>query len=358
MSMHISMLFIEDDQEDMERYARLLSEAGKISVTPFFPPEKMSELPLTQSPDVVLIDYRLTSRQPSGSSAPYRGGTLANFIRERLPDIPLIILSTRDVLKAFPHYEEDIQSIDVSIFKSDVNHNPQYWKGFIMAIVQGFRSLVKSKPIRWKAITELMKAESMEEENLQWSGPPSVKGDKMWSVHNVFRWIHRVLFRYPGIFYDSLYSSTSLGIEEQEFLSKDVESTFEPAIYTGIFADIKRLWWRDRLQRIAFHLIKKWKLPPIQSESFVEAFKRETSRGLRPSTCVYSKEENADTVCCVLGKPVKMKYTLGYLIDDRPEAMDPARISFKAILEEDIDESLIPIADFERLKEIRGRLGC
>jgi hypothetical protein len=137
-----------------------------------------------------------------------------------------------------------------------------------------------------------------------------------------------------------------------------VQLFFGDAIYSGVFANIKKLWWRDRLQEIALSYIRDAKLPPILSESFMIAFEKKTGKKLNPSICVFSKEKNADTICCILTEPVKMKYTLGYLIDDRPESMDPARISFKAILEEDIDEDLFPRADAERLDYIRGKWKC
>lgn len=358
MKEEIRVLFIEDDPEDKDRYTRLLSEIGKINVTSIYPPKNVEELCLAPPPDIILIDYRLTRPQPSGISASYRGGTIANYIREQLPKTPLLTFSTRDVLNSFPNYEEEIQAVDYVLYKVDVNREPLYWKSFLISLVQGFRELVESSPIQWKSVIQLLKANSTEEEDLQRSSPPRTMNGKNWSIHSIVKWIFRVLFRYPGIFYDSLYASAALGIKEQDFLQKDVQLFFGDAIYSGVFANIKKLWWRDRLQEIALSYIRDAKLPPILSESFMIAFEKKTGKKQNPSICVFSKEKNADTICCILREPVKMKYTLGYLIDDRPESMDPARISFKAILEEDIDEDLFPRADAERLDYIRGKWKC
>lgn len=358
MNREIKILFIEDDPGDKERYEQLLSETGKIGVASIFPPKNIQEIPLTPSPDIVLIDYRLTKKQPSGISAPYRGGTIANYIREQLPNTPLITFSTRDVLSSFPNYEEEIRAVDHVLYKSDVNSEPLYWKNFLVAFAKGFRTLAELDLTQWKDIMQLLKASSSEEEDLQRSSPPRIVNGKSYSAHALFKWIFRVLFRYPGIFYDSLYASACLGIDEQDFLREDVQLFFKDAIYSGVFANVKNSWWRDRLQEIALRCIRDCELPPIISENFMIAYEKKTGRKLNPSICVFSKEKNADTVCCILKKPVKMKYTLGYLIDDRPESMDPARISFQAIREEDIDEDLIPLADAERLSEIRGIRKC
>ena len=49
-----------------------------------------------------------------------------------------------------------------------------------------------------------------------------------------------------------------------------------------------------------------------------------------------------------------MRYTFGYLPDDRPEAMEQARISYKAAIEGEIRTEYLPKADAERLQEMRG----
>ncbi len=353
MNEEIKVLFIEDDPNDAERYAQLLTERGKIKVTSIFPPKHVDELCLSPPPDLILIDYRLTQLQPSGDSASYRGGTLANYIVEQNPRIPLITFSTRDVLNSFPNYEQEIQSVDYVLYKGDVNQDSTYWRNFLILLVQGYRKLVESSPITWKCLMQLLKTTSSEEEDLQRSSPPHKKDNESFSIHSVVKWILRVLFRYPGIFYDSLYASTILGIKEEDFLKEEVQTFFQDSYYSSIFANIKKLWWRNRLQGIAFRCIRDAELTPILSGNFLKAFGKKTGIKLNPSECIFSGELNANTVCCILKKPVKMKYTLGYLMDDRPESMDPARISFKAILEEDIDENLIPRADAERLDDIR-----
>jgi len=355
MDRPIRVLFVEDDPQDSERYKQLISENRKITVTPKLAPHHVDELILTPQPDLVLIDYRLTKRQPSGISAAYRGGTLATYIAEQLPETPLIIFSTRDVLKLYPNYEEEIKTVDYVLYKEDVNENPSSWRGFLFSLAQGFNALarVESNSRTWGTMIRLLKANSSEEEELQRAAPPRGGNGENWSVHDVARWILRVLFRYPGVLYDSLYASAALGIKEEDFLLDEVQSFFQDARYTGAFAGIKKLWWRDRLQELAFGCIREAKLDPVLSDNFMIAFRKKTGKKLKPSICVFSREKNANTICYILKKPVKMKYTLGYLPDDRPESMEPARISLKAILEENINEKLLPQADAERLVAIR-----
>ena len=353
----IKILFFDDDEKDLKKYSSVLSEPNKIKVIEVLPPEHLNELDLSSQPDLVLIDYKLTQRQPSGISATYYGDTLSTYILENLPEIPILILSTRDVLKLFPKYEEEIQNADHVIYKTDVYQYPSYWKTFLTSLVQNFKKIanIEKHSRTWQILMKLLKANIIEVEELQRAAPPRFKSSSYWTIHSVARWILHVLFKYPGVLYDDLHASAALGINKEDFLLKEVQSFFRKALYTGLFSEIKKLWWRDQLQELAFKCIREEKLEPLLSRNFRIAFERKTTQKLKPSICVFSNEENANSICYILKKPVKMKYTLEYLPDNRPEVMETARISFKAILEEDIDESKLPLAEFERLNDIRKK---
>jgi len=356
MSAPLRVLYVEDDPKDLERYSRLLSESSKIEIIPKPAPEHVDELSLSPKPDLIFIDYRLTQRQPSGISAKYLGGTLATYIAEQMPEVPIAIFSTRSIMNSAPKYEVDIPTIDCVLYKEDVNKDPANWRDFILEFIHDFKSLSRTKlsSRTWNSLMKLLEASSLaEEEELQRASPPRGRNGQDWNAHDITRWVLQVLFIYPGIFYDSLYASASLGIQETDFLQMEVQSLFQNAQYKGVFSAIKKLWWRNRLHSIAFKCVRDAGLEPILSDNFATAFEKNTGKKLTPSICIFSNEPHADTICYILKKPVKMKYTLGYLPDDRPESMETARVSFKAILEENIDTKLLPLADAERLTAIR-----
>jgi len=350
------VLFVDEIPRDIKRYTNLLSEDDKIQTTPIFPPKHIDDISLSPKPDLILIDYLLTNRQPSGISASYRGGTLATYISEQLPDTPLVLFSTRGILSDHPNYEEEIQAIDYVLYKEDVNIDQENAKKLLINIANSFKLLSSVENIdrNWKKLMILLNANEIEEENLQRSSPPRRMTDEKWSVKSVAKWILKTLLKYPGIFYNSLYAASSLGISESSFLRDEVQSYFKDAYYQGIFSDIEKRWWKDRLQKIGFQCIREANLKPLLSDTFMLAFQKNTGIELQPSICIYSGEKNANTVCYILCQPVKMKYTLGYIPDERPESMEQARISYKAVIEEEIKEEFIPKADAERLPSIRG----
>jgi len=202
-------------------------------------------------------------------------------------------------------------------------------------------------------ILVLLRASENEEESLQKASPPRRTIDEKWGVKAVSKWILRTLFKYPGIFYDSLFAASALGINESSFQKQEVQEFFKDAYYTGVFSDMKKLWWKDRLLKIAFTCIREAGVEPRLSDNFMTAFYKTTENKLEPSICIFSDEEHANTVCYILNKPVKMKYTLGYLPDDRPESLEQARISFTAAISDNVKEEYIPKADAELLPMIR-----
>ncbi|NVM55286.1 MAG: hypothetical protein HWN66_16385 [Candidatus Helarchaeota archaeon] len=333
-----------------------MSEERKIHVRSVPPPQHIEDISLTSTPDLFLIDYLLTQRQKTGEYVSYKGGTIATYISEQNPEIPLILFSTRYILNQNPNYLEQVQVVDDILYKDDVNEDVEYAKKFLITIVNGFNKIksIDIKKRNWKSLVELMGANKYEEENLQLSSPPKPMANGLLRIHSVAKWILQVLFKYPGIFYNSLYAASALGISESSFLRKGVQLYFEDALYDRVFSEMEKRWWKGRLQQIGFKFIQDANLKPILSKNFMIAFQKITDIELEPSICVTSGETHANTVCYILNKPVKMKYTIGYLPDERPESMEQARVSYKAVIEKDIKEELIPKADAERLPSIRG----
>lgn len=356
MSKFVSVLYIDEVKSDLDRYANALEEEGKIKIIPRLPSSKLDETVLSPPIDLVLIDYLLTTRQSSDISVSYRGGTAATYISEQLPEIPLLLLSTRGILNEYPNYENEVQAIDCVIYKDEVNTNPEKIKSLLICLSYGFQTLrtVPREERSWEVLISLLGADDFEEEELQKSSPPKRLSDETWSVKSVARWVLRTLLKYPGIFYDSLHAASALGIHESSFLSEEVQHFFKDDLFSGLFSGISKIWWKDRVQKTAFQIIQEAELKPRLSENFMTAFHKKTGIQLEPSICVYSGEKHANVICYLLQQPVKMKYTLGYLPDDRPESMEQARISYKAVIEEDFKKELIPKADAERIPQIRG----
>ena len=94
----IRIVLFED--KDRERLKRAIEGFGgdDFEVTTFLPP---TDLALTAALDVeadlFLVDYELDTVQPDESIANYRGTTLAARLRERKPEFPIVLLTSKDL---------------------------------------------------------------------------------------------------------------------------------------------------------------------------------------------------------------------------------------------------------------------
>jgi hypothetical protein len=175
-----------------------------------------------------------------------------------------------------------------------------------------------------------------------------------WVAASVASWIQGIVLEFPGILYDAIHAATFLGISTEVFLSQDVQVAFTPAKYTGIFAPPGGRWWKSKLQTIAYSMLKKKERELPLRYGFPAAWERIKETSIERAKCVFSGETPADWVCCVLKKPVMIKYTLFYKADERPSVMDEARVSFEAIrISNDFDERLVDYLGRELIPEIR-----
>ncbi len=103
----------------------------------------------------------------------------------------------------------------------------------------------------------------------------------------------------------------------------------------------------------AFDIVRKAGLKPPLSKSFVPAVKKALKIEAPPSKCVYSGKPFADTVCCVLRKPVLRQYSLSYFPDNRPKVMDEARVSFSAFRNQGFHEEFLNSEGLHLYQELR-----
>lgn len=356
------MTYIDDIQPETDKFSRLLSTNKFLRVRPEYPPPKLVLTGILRDrPDLILIDYVLWSYEVAGEAIPYLGGTLATRIREEYNEYPVILISRKSRFRRHGEGRGQLGAIDDVIFKDDIEEDPLSVIRHLIGWIQDFEKLRSVKTRNWNSLARNLCANPNEFEKLKDALPSTYKSlfrrvaEVKWSVPEVAHWIYRVLFRYPGIFYDTLHAATTLGISEKSFLNRKVQNLFDSAKYRGVFASLAPKWWRDRLLTSAFTLVRRARLDPVLSTSFAPAFMKIHKVRLEASRCVVTGEKHADTVCYILRKPVMREKTLEYFPDDRPRVMDPARVSYKAIVEStEVRDELFSDEGRKLLKKIRG----
>ena len=328
--------------------------------------ERISEIQ-EKNPELILVDFDLHKPNKKGKKSPISGLTLSTELKQNFQEIPIILFTRRDVFKIGDYSKIDrtiSNLLDDIIYKSELfEQNEKLYSLYTLA--SGFKALRENRSRKWEDLLKILKAPEDDEDYLKLSNPPITPRDRWsvseavtwiqkWSVSEAAHWIRNILIKYPGILYDPIHSATLLGISVTAFLSDPIQNFFSGAKYSGIFALSEGRWWRSKLRETALSIMNEEEKDLPVREGFPLAWERIENKKIKKSKCVFSGEPFPEWVCCILHKPVMIKYSLRYRVDDRPPVMDEARVPFEAIRTTDkvIDELLDPLGR-EMLEEIR-----
>jgi hypothetical protein len=349
----------EASRSDVERYSERINRSGKIECR-LIPPPRWSEMRATFDPvpDLFLIDYDLNLVQQNGTLAEYRGSTLAAEIRVRYPDRPIVLITRESILEELDHRKKlavikRIKVFDEMLFKSDLDNALGDTLERLVSLSEAYKILAAIEPKNWESLLIALRCDEYNAARLREAAPPLQEGE--WITIDASNWIRHTVLEYPGILYDSLYASVHLGITEEVFLGNEVQELFEQARYKGVFSEntqYKR-WWRSELFQIAEDLAYSTGTRIESASSFISVLTTRLGRPVEQPKCVWDCQPVADWVCDVLHKPVKLEHTLRYYPDSRPEIMDDARISYRALQNpKNYDPSLLDSKGTQMLREI------
>lgn len=357
--MKINTVYIDDDETDLKKYTRKFKEHSKSkNLFKIIPrnsqEEKISDLikdTKKDNPDLILLDFDL-SEPLNDIVIGVSGAILATALKEGLQDVPIILFTRENVFNRDIYSPQVLSSIDDTIFKSDVFKKHI---NLLYSLAVGFKKLRDTKSKKWPNLIKALKAQKSDYDDLKLSNPPITSG-RDWKVSEATDWILKILIKYPGILYDSVHSATLLGISEKEFLSDEIQRIFAKAKYSGIFSIEKDRWWRSKLREIAFLKMNKEERELYLRNGFPLVLKRIKKKKVKLSECIFSGKSPTETVCYILKKPVMFEFSLTYRVDSRPQVMDGARVSYKAIrTSNEINDDLFDPIGKEMLSDIQRR---
>lgn len=339
-------IIVDDVKRDRERYAEKLSAPRKLALTPIpFEEECTVMRIMEEKPDLVLLDQELIEGQPNGRAEAQLGSTVAALIREELPETPIVLITrgsifrsetmsaSRDVPRAYDHV----------LVKASVGHNPDAARDEILTLVAGFDMIRQCKNRNWNSLCNLLRTEPGDIDSLARSNPPRPSvGTDNWRASEAAHWIRRTVIEYPGILYDSLHAACFLGMSQDAFESSPMQRYFAKTKYDGAFAPVAGRWWKARLRQRASGFMQRANKPTAPIHQFATIWNENSTSQVVLSRCLVDGTFPAESVCFIYKRPVKRRNSVPYWSDNRPDIMDEARVSFKAIKESDeFDENLV-----------------
>ena len=359
--MDIKVVYIDDAVRELQKYkAKFEADErakGRFVIMPHTSPKSPEDYNrISQAnPDLLLVDYDLSIPDEDGNVIGISGVTLATELRQKFPEIPIVLFTRKSVFKVqeYASIKETLSSIDEIVYKQDVfkRESPRLEDLFQLAV--GFKKLRSMKTGQWSDLLKLMGTPQGDSDVLSLCDPPVVP-KQGWAVAAISAWVRNVVLRYPGVLYDAVHAATFLGVSEKAFLSEPLQHMFKSAEYSGIFMPHERRWWKSKLQTVAASVMRKGEKELPLRTGFPAAWERTKKAPIERAKCVFSGESPAEWVCYILKQPVMIKYSLSYRPDRRPAVMDESRVSYEAIrTSNEFDERLLDPLGRDMISEIR-----
>jgi hypothetical protein len=233
----------------------------------------------------------------------------------------------------------------------------EYYFNRIENLASGYATLRNKKIKTISDLFKLINAPLPDYDKLKQSIPhESLRDNSILSPVVAAKWLRNILIKYPGILYEDIYAATLLGITQDAFLEKEVQTFFASAKYNGIFSPPEGRWWRSKLIELAAARMKNEELSLPLTSGFPQMWKRIKKMDLSISKCNSSDKTPADCVCCLLKEQTTIPFSLLYPLDSRPDVMDQSRISFKAIKQSnDYNLDFFDTSQKEIINTIRGK---
>lgn len=279
--------FVDEDEIQGAKYAKALSSKDYLveHVHPESDVAFIDKLLRRSGLIGILLDYKLSYKDLQiGYDAP----TLAAHIREKEPNIPLIILSgilprNRQMLDSYARTEE---LFDLCLDKAQVSEDIKKAQKVIVSVAEGYKrleSLLKRCKTTERAILKAVDLQNDPDGTVSWIAAESE--GKTYVAASI---LIKHIFVWSGPLLSLKQAAVFLGVSPEE--SRRIVKSIEPAIYEGVFRDLM-----DEDKYWAAHLAS-CNLP----------------RNLKPATCAISGDK-ANVVCDVCGDSFNSFYTVGVM---------------------------------------------
>nr|WP_321496608.1 hypothetical protein [uncultured Methanolobus sp.] len=363
--MIIKTLYIDDVLRERNRYKYNFEENDfakeNFELTVIDTPKSTNEYDSIKklSPQLILVDHDLSVPDEAGNVIGITGLTLITELKQYYYNIPIILFTKQSVFNedSLKSFSSLLSIVDKVIYKSEL-FKPERNLEELHDFACSYQKLANIEgKITWSGILKLLDAPNDDIGSIKQSAPPELLKNNL-SVTGIAKWVTEVLLPYPGILYDSLYMAAFLGISESAFLDSSLQEYFSKAKYSGIFEKSGNYWWKSRIIDIISENMNDDELDLPIREGFHQFWKRINEIDLDKSKCIDSNNSPAEWVCYVLEKPMMLNLSLPYYPDSRPEVMDEARVSFKAIrTTNDVNPEMIDSLVLDKYYEIRGSRG-
>lgn len=237
-------IFYIEDLDPASRIETLKSKDFEIfSFKPKDNPEDIIKEIISNNPDIILLDYKLTEGSNLNyTDAPTIASTLRSKYNDGISERPIILISTLDNIINL--YRKDYTShdlFDYAISKEKALDNPDRFRKKCLSFLNSYIN-IKNNDFDLDKILNVDGNSHLIHSRIKIHLNKDVK-----SVYEFSRFIFEHLIRCSGLLIGEDILSARLGISKE---SPDWEKLKELLInykYTGIFSDVYNRWWMSKI---------------------------------------------------------------------------------------------------------------
>lgn len=300
-------ILIDDDPKDLA-YAERLSRGSfsctaerpraDVPVMVDFIEQKVNE----GTCDLLLLDYRLDSVPDPLQSAPvrYRGGQLAAAVRERIPSLPLVLLTTERFFQASIAIAPRLRELyDSVVLKGDLAKRTRRASVALELedLASGCNMIRSSGASNAEDLARLLGG-SAEDVILACRDVESYVPDA------IARWILDELLQHKGLLVRDEEAAAILGIAQSSFNRVELRRAIESCEYRGPFAPSHRRWWRARLAIWLRSVVQRNDAHGKMTRAAAIAKEVELSgHVIRSARCIWCKSTDVSHSCSICAEP-------------------------------------------------------
>ena len=339
MSEPVNALLLDDDATESASLADLLNSGTDLLVTTAQPTGEVEETVakvLDALPDgcprLLLLDYRLEDDATRQDAVKFRGGTVAGYLRDVEPELPIVLLTSEAKLHAWVDTRPGMKSVfDWTLVKNKISSpggaGREHEKIVDFAHAwEGARGWPEQSDELWTRIAELMRAP---EQYVQPYGELEAEPPRPDVTGDVIHWLLHGALTIPGPLIAKDAVRVTLGVSPEAFATEAVGAWLEDARYQGVLGAFGARWWAAMVRAQLAEACGGSR--PLDAADRAAALSEHLSAELDSEACNWCGGQRTLEACLVCGSATDAAHCVRPLTASQPAWADPCVVCYRCV---------------------------